>query len=91
MVKTNEIHEESSSGEESVLFKIGNNNRPVCSICVEDTAINMLIDSESTLSIIDSQLYVALKLRGTVDAAVKAFERNTKGNFTSHKNQMMQY
>ena len=45
-VKANEIKKASSSDEESFLFKIGDNNRPVYSICVEDTVINMLIDSD---------------------------------------------
>ena len=99
-VRANEIQKESSSDEESFLLKIGNNNRPVYPICVEDAIINMLIDSGSTLNIIDETTYwklrtmpklqnstdkiftysgqTPLKLKGTFDATVKAFERETK-------------
>ena len=60
-VKANEIQKESSSDEESFLLKIGNNNRPVYPICVEDAIINMLIDSRSTLNIIDETTYWKLR------------------------------
>ena len=99
-VKANEIQKESSSDEESFLFKIGDNNRPVYPICVEDSVINMLIDSGSTLNIIDETTYWKLrtmpklqnstdkiftysgqtpvKLKGTFNATVQAFGRETK-------------
>ena len=35
------------------LFKVGNNNRSVYQICVEDDIINMIIDNESTFIVSD--------------------------------------
>ena len=61
-VKAHEIQAE-NIGDESFVFSIGNNDRdrPVHPICVEDTCINMLIDSGSTLNIIDQTTYEKLK------------------------------
>ena len=48
-VKANEIQLENQSEEETFVFRIGNSARPIYPICVENTFINMLIDSGSTL------------------------------------------
>ena len=60
-VKANEITTESSSDDEAFVFKIGNEERPVYPINVEGTRINMLIDSGSTLNIMDEVSLQKLK------------------------------
>ena len=59
-IKANEIQPENSSDEESFVFRIGDSARPVYPIFVENTKINMLIDSGSTLNILDETTYRTL-------------------------------
>ena len=52
-VRASEVTAESSSDDETPLFKIGSKERPVYPVYIDGTPINMLIDSGSTLNIID--------------------------------------
>ena len=56
-IKANHIQLENSSEEDFFVFWIGDSARPVYSIFVENTIINMLIDSGSTLDILDETTY----------------------------------
>ena len=60
-VKANEITTESSSDDEAFVFKIGSKERPVYPVNIDGTQINMLIDSGSTLNIIDEASLQKLK------------------------------
>eukprot|EP00112_Aurelia_sp_Birch-Aquarium-sp1_P015403 Seg3408.2 transcript_id=Seg3408.2/GoldUCD/mRNA.D3Y31 product="putative protein K02A2.6" protein_id=Seg3408.2/GoldUCD/D3Y31 len=57
----NEITTRSSSDDEAFVFKIGSKERPVYPVNVDGTPINMLIDSGSTLNIIDETSLQKLK------------------------------
>eukprot|EP00795_Rhopilema_esculentum_P017886 gene17886-biopygen2051 len=52
-VRASKVTTESSSDDETSVFKIGSKERPVYPVYIDGTPINMLIDSGSTLNIID--------------------------------------
>eukprot|EP00795_Rhopilema_esculentum_P017882 gene17882-biopygen1759 len=52
-VRASEVTTESSSDDETSVFKIRSKERPVYPVYIDGTPINMLIDSGSTLNIID--------------------------------------
>ena len=78
-VKANEITTESSSDDEAFVFKIGNKERPVYPINVDGTPINMLIDSGSTLNIMDEVSLQKLKKEPQLsDSKAKIFTYSSK-------------
>ena len=75
-VKANEITTESPSDEEAFVFKVGNKERPVN---VDGTPINILIDSGSTLNIMDEVSLQKLKGEPQLsDSKAKIFTYSSK-------------
>eukprot|EP00795_Rhopilema_esculentum_P004164 gene4164-biopygen11942 len=59
-VRASKVTTESSSDDETSVFKIGSKERPVYPVYIDGTPINMLIDSGSTLNIIDETSFQKL-------------------------------
>ncbi len=90
-VKANEVRTESSSDDEAFVFKIGNKDRPIYTVNVDSTPINMLIDSGSTLNILDEISFKKLKTKPNLeDSKTKIFTYQAKeplklkGTFIAH-------
>lgn len=73
-VRANEFTTESSSDDEAFVFTIGSKERPVYQVSVDGTPIKMLIDSGSTLNIIDETSLQMLKKEAYLaDSKAKIF------------------